>query len=129
MSFVSLAMGLALAAAKPALEVITLKSGAMIKGEVLKERTDMLVVEIGVDVIKIPLKDIRTRGDAATATAATAAAGTPSFGESGDLYATADLPVQPVKDLVNQFGEAVVLVKTPSGLGSGFIIDNQGHCI
>jgi serine protease Do len=36
------------------------------------------------------------------------------------------LPSRTVRDLVNQIGEAVVQVRTPSGLGSGFIINEDG---
>jgi len=48
--------------------------------------------------------------------------GEPSF------YAAPDKPAQErsVRDLVNQLGEAVVQVRTPGGLGSGFIINQDG---
>src|SRR5205814_1720320 len=36
------------------------------------------------------------------------------------------LPQRTVRDLVNQLGEAVVQVRTPGGLGSGFIINEDG---
>jgi len=36
------------------------------------------------------------------------------------------LPTRNVRDLVNLLGEAVVQVRTPSGLGSGFIINEDG---
>src|SRR4029077_15648807 len=35
-------------------------------------------------------------------------------------------PIRSVRDLVDQLGEAVVQVRTPSGLGSGFIINEDG---
>src|SRR5204863_874428 len=35
-------------------------------------------------------------------------------------------PLHTVRDLVNQIGEAVVQVRTPGGLGSGFIINEDG---
>jgi serine protease Do len=35
-------------------------------------------------------------------------------------------PEQSVRDLVNQLGEAVVQVRTPGGLGSGFFINDDG---
>src|SRR5205814_5596171 len=38
-------------------------------------------------------------------------------------------PVRNVRDLVNLLGEAVVQVRTPSGLGSGFIINEEGYLI
>jgi serine protease Do len=36
------------------------------------------------------------------------------------------MPIRSVRDLVNQVGEAVVQVRTPSGLGSGFFINEDG---
>jgi len=38
-------------------------------------------------------------------------------------------PVRNVRDLVNLIGEAVVQVRTPSGLGSGFFINEEGFLI
>lgn len=117
-----------LAADPGGMESIRLSSGHSLRGEVLKERTDALIVDIGVDVLVIPRSQIASRGSAESEPAA----GGPkprSPGDSSQLYSHADLPVAPVKDLVNRFGEAVVLVKTPSGSGSGFIIDDKGHCV
>jgi len=121
----------AVGADKPGMELIELKSGNVLKGEVLKEREGTLWVDVGVEVVKVPVRDVRSRVDASKAgTAATAAAANGTFyGESGNLFATKDLSPKSVKELVEEFGEAVVLVKTPSGLGSGFIIDETGHCI
>jgi serine protease Do len=42
---------------------------------------------------------------------------------------TARLPVRTVKELAATYGEGVVLVQTPAGLGSGFIINSRGYCI
>lgn len=123
----TLVASLLLAADSGVIEVIRLISGYSVQGEVLKDRGDSLVVDIGVDVLTIAKSAIAQRGGKADAPQAGASGR--AFGDSGDLYSTADLPTAPVKDLVNRFGEAVVLVKTPSGLGSGFIIDAKGHCV
>ncbi|MBC8001830.1 MAG: trypsin-like peptidase domain-containing protein [Opitutaceae bacterium] len=53
-------------------------------------------------------------------------------GESrSDLYSTAITPPpeKSVRELVNQLGEAVVQVRTPGGLGSGFILNEDGYLI
>jgi len=39
------------------------------------------------------------------------------------------MPDKTVRDLVNQLGEAVVQVRTPGGLGSGFIINEDGFLV
>jgi serine protease Do len=38
-------------------------------------------------------------------------------------------PERNVRDLVNQLGESVVQVRTPSSLGSGFFINEDGFLI
>ncbi len=104
-------------------DVIELKTGQKIEGDVLKETGTELVVDIGVDVVKIPVAQIKSReaGKGATAVKTTT--------EKKDIFSTADLPVRTVKELAEKFGEGVVLVQTPSGLGSGFILDERGFCV
>ncbi len=45
------------------------------------------------------------------------------------FYKSAELKTRPVKDLVRQYGEGVISVETPSGLGSGFIVNEDGYAI
>lgn len=104
-------------------EVIELKTGQKIEGEVLKEHADVLVVDIGIDVIKVPLNQIRSRH------ASDVDDKGPAEVEAHQLYRTAALPRKSVKDLTEQFGEGVVLIQTPSGLGSGFFVNESGFCV
>ncbi len=104
-------------------EVIELKTGQKIEGDVLKEHADMLVVDIGIDVIKVPLNQIRSRH------ASDAPSAAPEEVEQHQLYRTAVLPRKSVKELTEQFGEGVVLIQTPSGLGSGFLVNENGFCV
>lgn len=112
-----------LASAVSRADVIELKTGHKIEGEVLKEQPDALVVDIGIDVIKVPLSQIRSRR------AAEAPAGKPDEPEQHQLFRTAVLPRKNVKELTEQFGEGVVLIQTPSGLGSGFLVNENGFCV
>jgi serine protease Do len=50
---------------------------------------------------------------------------------STDLFASGngDLSDKSVRDLVNELGEAVVQVRTPGGLGSGFFLTDDGYLI
>ncbi|WP_145373461.1 S1C family serine protease [Maioricimonas rarisocia] len=105
-------------------EIIELRTGHTLTGEVLKETDREIYVDIGVDVVRVPTEQIRQRRDAENKSA------TPSLsGSTEDVFLTAELPVRSVKDLAARFGEGVVLVETPSGLGSGFIINSRGYCI
>ncbi|MEX1098606.1 MAG: trypsin-like peptidase domain-containing protein [Planctomycetales bacterium] len=106
-------------------DLIELKSGQKIEGEVLKESDQALFVDVGVDVIRVPLDRIRSRA------ASGAAPESPSPGEvqQEGVFRTATLPVRSVKELAESYGEGVVLVVTPAGLGSGFIVDDRGYCV
>ena len=103
-------------------DTIEFKSGQKIEGEVLKERPDELIVDIGVDILRIPTDAIKQR----TQTGKSAA---PAQVQQEEIYSMADLPLRSVKELSQQFGEGVVLIQTPSGLGSGFLLNEQGHCV
>ncbi len=104
-------------------ELIELKSGHRLEGDVLKEQDDALFVDIGIDVIRVPRDRVRSRKPAGDDTEVEVTV------DSDSVYQTARLPARSVKDLTNQFGEGVVLVQTPSGLGSGFIINDRGYCV
>ncbi|MGC1274679.1 MAG: trypsin-like peptidase domain-containing protein [Planctomycetaceae bacterium] len=105
-------------------DVIRLKSGQTIQGEVLKEVEGTLYVDLGVDVVRVPKDDVlsREKGDASTPVPA-------SHVNKQNIYSTATLPGGSIKTLAEKLGEGVVLVQTPGGLGSGFIIDKQGHVV
>lgn len=111
------------AAARP--DVIELKTGQKIEGEVLKDAAGELVVDLGVDIVRIPAAQIKSRVSAA----GDSVAHEKKSEQRHDIYSTADLPARSVKELSERFGEGVVLVQTPSGLGSGFIIDERGYCV
>jgi serine protease Do len=103
-------------------DLIELKSGQKFEAPVLKEEPDALFLDLGFDVLRVPTASIgkRThRGDVKP----------PASGAENDCYLTARLPVRTVKELAATYGEGVVLVTTPAGLGSGFIINTRGYCI
>ena len=45
------------------------------------------------------------------------------------FYTSGVLKPSPIKELVNKFGEAVISIETPSGKGSGFLINKDGYAI
>ncbi|HEV8002891.1 MAG TPA: trypsin-like peptidase domain-containing protein [Planctomycetaceae bacterium] len=103
-------------------DLLELKSGQKIEAPVLKEEPDALFLDLGFDVLRVPTASIskRThRGDAKPGAIATEV----------DCFLSAKLPVRTVKELAATYGEGVVLVQTPAGLGSGFIINSRGYCI
>ena len=104
-------------------DVIELKTGHKVEGDVLKQQAETLYVDIGVDVIKIPLNQIKSR------VAAKESPNVPEQVQKHQLYRTAQLPRRSIKELTEKFGEGVVLVQTPGGLGSGFIVNENGFCV
>lgn len=104
-------------------DTIILKSGQKIVGQVLKTQQDTLFVDIGVDVVKIPVERIAERIEDNPTTDTEK-----STADSG-LLRTAKLPTRTVKELVSRFAEGVVLVQTPDGLGSGFVVSDEGYCV
>ncbi len=104
---------------------VELTQGGAVRGEVLSETAERVVVDLGFTILQVPRDSVaRIVKDAA----AGAAAPDPAAGQ--DLYRTESVTrTQAVKDLVNGIGDRVVLVKTPSGLGSGFMIHQDGYLI
>lgn len=119
-------------------DVLQLKDKASITGKILAEKHDQVVVDVGYTVLVVPRNQIvkvsksNEVASVVPVQAAPASPATPALTESkvGD-YQTAATP-PPIKDereLVSQLGESVVQVRTPGGLGSGFIINEDGFLI
>ncbi len=101
---------------------VTLRDGRTIHATIIKESQETLWLDLGFSVIEIPRAEIDTierdtdDGDASA--------------ETDTLYRIGhDLPERTPKDLARRYGEAVIMVSTPSGLGSGFIIHPEGYAI
>jgi serine protease Do len=119
-------------------DTIQLKDKAAITGKVLAEKRDQVVVDVGYTVLVVPrnqvLKVLKAGDAEATAKPAPApkpapeAESKPATETKGGIYfaAAKSAPVRPVRELVTLLGEAVVQVRTPGGLGSGFIINEDG---
>jgi serine protease Do len=135
-------LALLVVASRPALaEVVLLKDKAAVTGKILADKKDMVVVDLGYTVLPIPRSQIvRVMKEEAPEANKTAksrpvpAAAVPVVsqgGDASDLYrsskpATAE---RSVRELVAQLGEAVVQVRTPGGLGSGFFLNEEGYLI
>lgn len=104
-------------------DLIELKTGHKLEGDVLKQQGETLYVDIGIDVVKVPLNQIKSRSAKQDTPAA------PTQVKKHQLYRTAQLPRRSIRELTESFGEGVVLVQTPGGLGSGFIVNDNGFCV
>jgi serine protease Do len=125
-----------------AFQSIELKNGAALQGEVVLERADVVFVDLGFDLLQVPkssiarvtARDVQTGAfpmDLAQGAAQDAALdAAQGIRGRGTLYRVADDPLdQTIRDWVDELGEAVALVQTPTGLGSGFVIHPDGYII
>jgi len=112
---------------KAAPEVIELKDGHQVIGEVVTEKPGALYVDIGFDVLRIPKDQVVRRGKPGSPAAPVVARGAES--DASGFYSVGALKPAPVKDLVEKYGEAVISIETPSGKGSGFLINDEGYAI
>jgi len=124
-------------------DTIQLKDKAAVVGTILAVKSDQVAVDVGYTVLVIPRSQIVkiTRGDTTPAVGAkTTHGGKKASSTSGFTDVpppTASFYRAPIKaatsrsvrELVNEIGEAVVQVGTPSGLGSGFFLNEDGFLI
>lgn len=120
----ALALILLAAAAPASADILEMKTGQKIEAPVLKEASDAIYVDLGFDVVRVPTAMINKRHHKGTDNSKPVAAVA-----EADCFQMARLPVRSVKELAATYGEGVVLVQTPAGLGSGFIINSHGYCI
>jgi serine protease Do len=108
-------------------DTIQIKGGDAVTGKILAEKPDALVVDVGYTVLLVPRNAINR---VVKASETNTAAATP-LADAGQFYSANSRPfiARDVSDLVKQIGEAVVQVKTPEGLGSGFFINEDGYLI
>lgn len=102
---------------------ITLSDGRTLAGQILKETSETIWLDVGFDVLSVPRNRVAeiVRADADAALAK----------QSVDVFfrTATGLPESTPQELAQRIGEAVIKVSTPSGLGSGFIIDPEGYAI
>ena len=108
-------------------DTIQLKDASAITGKILTEKADSLIVDVGYTALVIPRSAIT---GVSKSSATNASFTTPGL-MPGQFYSgtTRTAATRDVSSLVKQIGEAVVQVKTPAGLGSGFIINDDGYLI
>jgi len=129
LALVVVAQGLPVVSAAPPADgegeivTVTLIGGAKVTGTLLKRNDDGIVLDLGFDVMKIPAQRVLdVRGDAAAQEGA---------GRETDrgIFRTGMLEAREVPELVKRFGDAVVMVRNPGGLGTGFLISREGHIV
>jgi serine protease Do len=119
-------------------DTVVLKGGQQLIGDILAEKEHLLYVDIGVDVVTVPKDKIleyrysaqEGQSPAEPADVNESNIVTVEVGpESGRLYRTASLAKTSIEKCVERFGESVVKVSSPAGMGSGFFINADGYLI
>ncbi len=113
-------------------DTIQLKGSDAVTGTILAEKHDAVVVDVGYTVLVVPRSFITRISKVAEAVSpATAASNLLISVNAPQFYSADSRPASPrdVQELVKQIGEAVVQVRTPEGLGSGFFINADGYLI
>jgi len=112
----------------PQRTTLLLTNGNALTGEILRERGDQVILDLGFTVVTVPARLIAERRAAAGAGTATLE----RQASAEDIYHVAPpgrLHERTVKELTGELGGAVVLVSTPAGVGSGFIIHENGYVV
>ena len=113
-------------------DTLQLKGNDAVTGTILAEKSDSVVVDVGYTVLVVP-RNMITRISRVADIMSPGAAGSNLLVSVNEplFYSTDARPTSPrdVQDLVKQNGEAVVQVRTPEGLGSGFFINADGYLI
>ncbi len=128
---------------------IELRDKAAVSGAVLAEKRDAVVVDLGYTVLTIPRSQIvriirdeekpaatpereaRKKSGSTNVVAMSEKVARAKAQSKAGLYfeSVSPPPERSVRELVNQLGEAVVQVRTPGGLGSGFFLNEEGYLI
>lgn len=133
-----------------AIDTVQLRDDATISGRILAEKKDTIIVDVGYTVLSIPRTAVLNAShnvatepltNPASAAIAPSTGNTPATNSPKSLVATTPsdhgiysvavggTPDRSVKELVAQLGQGVVQVRTPSGLGSGFFLSEDGYLI
>jgi serine protease Do len=103
--------------------VVTVKltGGAQITATLLQKNDDRIVLDLGHQVIALDSKRVIS--------ISAPSQHLESQTQKREYYTLGRLDEASVPELVRKFGDSVVTVATPAGLGSGFIISEAGHLI
>jgi serine protease Do len=96
-------------------------------GPVVAEKPGAYFVDLGYDLLRVPRDQVEARRPLGAAPAAAAAPA--EAAPADEFFVAGRLQPRPVKDLVRDYGEAVVSIETPSGLGSGFVVNDRGYVV
>lgn len=108
-----------------ATHVFQLRGGGEVRGDIAWEGSDSYFVDLGYDVIEVAksavvdMRELEGVSDIENEGAV-----------SDEIYGIGALRSErSIRHWANEHGEAVVLVQTPTGLGSGFVVHQDGYVV
>jgi serine protease Do len=118
-------------------DTVILKEGQTLTGDILAEKNDELVIDIGVTVLTIQKEKIlqyeytRAYKEAAVDSNGAVLETTVEVNQVGHgrLYTQTKLAKTTIEKCVDRVSEAVVKVSSPAGIGSGFFLNEDGYLI
>ncbi len=113
-------------------ETIILKSGHTISAEIIKQDDQTIILDLGHDLLRIPrsqIESIKKSGPEEESIETTSDTSESMEYKANRFYRTATLSRTTTEKNVARFGEAVVMISTPNGSGSGFLINEDGYLI
>ncbi|HLU37799.1 MAG TPA: trypsin-like peptidase domain-containing protein [Planctomycetota bacterium] len=108
------------ATAAPALQRVDLADGRSVTGTLLKQTAEAVWLDLGFDVLRVPLASIirRESADGATATVV-----------DEEVFARAELPERSIAEGAAAVEAGVIKIESPAGQGSGFITSRDGYAV
>jgi serine protease Do len=132
-----ISMLLGAAAPNAAAETVVLKGGYRVIGDLLKQDEKAVVVDLGCAVVRLPRSEVvqivkDKPAETRTTARATRQAGIAAVERKAaewQLYRTAELRPRTIEQNAELYSEGVVMVTTPNGQGSGFVVNPEGYMI
>jgi serine protease Do len=125
----ALVIGVAGPLAAGSMTRVMLRSGAEVRGEVLKEREEAVVLDLGYTVLTLPKAEIVEMKADVEGEEGKGASGEGTMRKEDLVSHEAGRKEMSVEENVKRVAEAVVQIQTASGLGSGFVINSMGHVV
>ena len=114
-------------------ETLVLQEGQVIDAEVVKSDDRAVIVDLGFDLLRVPRSSIQQiqEDPCEAAGAVLADANGPVAGTShqAGMYYTTTAEPTTIERNADRFAEAVVMVSSPAGQGSGFVVNEKGYLI
>ena len=111
-------------------DTVVLRQGQNLTGEIVVEKDDCLYLDIGIDVLKIPMDDILEYEYSPSLELHRRDANQVAAAQTGEkLYFVSSRGKTSIEECVKAVSPAVVKVSTPAGAGSGFFINEDGFLI